>query len=89
MSTLALSLEEMGFEVGEAQAVFLLIIFRSGWPDQPSLDFGFFAFEALARDEGSRGGVRGGAELRAGAAPSVFFAPPPPPQSQLPSVTSL
>lgn len=45
MSMLALSLEEMGFEVGEAQAVFLLIIFRSGWPDQPSLDFGFFALK--------------------------------------------
>lgn len=45
MSTLALSLEEMAFEVEEAQAVFLLIIFRSGWPDQPSLDFGFFALK--------------------------------------------
>lgn len=45
MSTLALSLEEMAFEVEEAQAVFLLIIFRSGWPDQPRLDFGFFALK--------------------------------------------
>ena len=45
MSMLGLSLEEMGFEVGEAQAVFLLIIFRSGCPDQPSLDFGFFALK--------------------------------------------
>lgn len=41
MSTLAPSLEEMGFEVG-AQAVFLPIIFLSGWLDQLSLDFGFF-----------------------------------------------
>lgn len=45
MTTLAVSLEEMGLEVGEAQAVFLLIIFRSGWPDQLSLDFGFFALK--------------------------------------------
>lgn len=48
MSTLALSLEEMGFEVGEAQAVFLLIMFLSGRLDQPSLDFGFFAFGFFA-----------------------------------------
>lgn len=44
MSTVVPSLEEMGFEVG-AQAVFLPIIFLSGWLDQPSLDFGFFALE--------------------------------------------
>lgn len=47
MSTLAPSLEEMGSELGEAQAVFLPIIFLSGWLDQRSLDFGFFGFFAL------------------------------------------
>lgn len=57
MSTLALSLEEMGFEVGEAQAVFLLIIFRSGWPDQPSLDFGFFALKLGQRMRAREVGV--------------------------------
>lgn len=45
MSTLAPSLEEMGFELGEAQALFLPIIFLSGWLDQLSLDFGFFALK--------------------------------------------
>lgn len=56
MSTLAPSLEEMGFELGEAQALFLPIIFLSGWLDQPSLDFGFFAvgFFALKLWQGMR-----------------------------------
>lgn len=46
LSTLAPSLEEMGFELREAQAVlFLPIIFLSGCLDQLSLDFGFFALK--------------------------------------------
>lgn len=45
MSTLAPSLEEMDFELGEAQAVFLPIIFLAGCLDQPRLDFGFFALK--------------------------------------------
>lgn len=48
MSTLAPSLEEMDFELGEAQAVFLPIIFLAGCLDQPRLDFGFFAFGFFA-----------------------------------------
>lgn len=35
----------MGFELGEAQAVFLPIIFLAGWLDQPRLYFGFFALK--------------------------------------------